>query len=165
MTLQIKRWPDPILLTPCQPWNFDSPPQTVSRSLTIDLLTTMAENGGIGLAANQVGIPYRVMAIHIQSTDERIVMYNPELTEIGQEPWEHPEGCLSFPGVELLIARAKTVTVKYQDENRTWHTRQLDEIDAKCVQHEIDHLDGKTFKDYVSPLKFGRAVDRGRKRK
>ena len=124
----------------------------------------MATEGGIGLAANQVGISYRVLAIHIQATDERVVMYNPELTEISEEMWEQSEGCLSFPHVELLVSRPRTVTVRYQDENSTWHTRQLHEIDAKCVQHEIDHLDGKTFKDYVSLLRFGRAVDKARKK-
>lgn len=164
MSLPVRRWPDPVLLKPCKEWDFQNLSSVTSGTLTIDLLTTMKQEGGIGLAANQVGIEYRVLAIHIQETNELVVMYNPELTEVSEELWEHPEGCLSFPKIELTIARPKIVTVRYQDENATWHTRELKNIDAKCVQHEIDHLDGKTFKDYVSPLKFSRAIERSRKR-
>lgn len=164
MRVQIKRWPDPILLTPCQSWNFENPPLEISRTLTLDLLMTMTDENGIGLAANQIGISYRVVAIHIQETQEKIVMFNPEITEVSEELWEHPEGCLSFPKVELTISRPRYVTVRYQDENSVWHTKKLKDIDAKCIQHEIDHLDGKTFKDYVSVLKFGRAIERSRKR-
>jgi peptide deformylase len=162
--VRIRRWPDPVLLTRCSEWDFENPPLNVSRNLELDLLTIMTEENGIGLAANQIGIPYRVLAIHIQESGEKIVMFNPELSNVSEELWEHPEGCLSFPRVELTISRPRLVTVRYQDRNSVWCTKNLKDIDAKCIQHEIDHLDGKTFKDYVSPLKFGRAVERSRKR-
>lgn len=162
MILQIRLWPDPILLTPCKPWTFDN--TLLSPTFADDLIETMIDEGGIGLAANQVGIEYRIMALWSQETNEQIVLYNPEIVEQSSELWEAAEGCLSFPRVELTISRPKTVTVRYQDETQTWHTKTFNNIDAKCFLHELDHLNGITFKDYVSPLKFGRAIEKGRKK-
>lgn len=162
MILPVKIWPDPVLLTPCESWNFDT--SLLSETFADDLVETMLAEGGIGLAANQVGVGYRIMALWIQETDEKLVLYNPEIVELDSELWEAPEGCLSFPKIQLTVARPKTVTVKYQDEERAWHLATFNGIDAKCFLHELDHLNGKTFKDYVSPLKFGRAIEKARKK-
>ena len=164
MILTVVKWPDPILMKPCELWDFKNPPLVVDF-LKADMIETMAKSGGIGLAANQIGISYRVLAMHVQETGEYIVMFNPEIVSTSELQYIANEGCLSFPDVLLDIGRPKEVTIKYQDHMEREYTQVFKDIDAKCVQHEIDHLDGKTFKDYVSPLKFGRAVDQARKRK
>jgi peptide deformylase len=163
MILPIKIWPDPILMKPCQPWDFEDPPLVVNF-LMADMIETMAKSGGIGLAANQVGISYRVIAMHVQETGEYITLFNPEIVSVSELQYIAMEGCLSFPKVMLDISRPKTVEIRYVDHFEREYTRTFSDIDAKCVLHEIDHLDGKTFKEYVSPLKFSRAIEKGRKR-
>jgi peptide deformylase len=162
MILPIKIWPDPALLTKCQPWDFEDPPLVVDF-LMADMIETMAKSGGIGLAANQVGILYRVIAMHVQETGEYITLFNPEIVSKSELQYIAMEGCLSFPKVMLDISRPKTVEIRYVDHLEREHTRTFCDIDAKCVLHEIDHLDGLTFKNYVSPLKFSRAIEKGRK--
>lgn len=160
--LKIVKWPDPILLKPCQPWDYENPPHVVDF-LMADMIETMAKSGGIGLAANQVGIPFRVIAMHVQETDEYITLFNPEIVSASELQYIAMEGCLSFPGVVLDISRPKTVVVTYRDHHNQPHTRTFTEIDAKCLLHEMDHLDGKTFKDYVSQLKYDMAIKKGKK--
>ena len=163
MMLPIKHWPDPVLMKPCEPWDFNNPPVLVDFFRS-EMIETMAKSGGIGLAANQVGISARAMAMHIQETGEYLVLFNPEIESTSELQYIAMEGCLSFPGVILDIGRPREVTVRYQDHLQQEHTRVFKDIDAKCVLHEIDHLNGKTFKDHVSQLKFNRAMERGRKR-
>jgi peptide deformylase len=124
----------------------------------------MLEERGIGLAANQVGYQFRVLAMHIQENGQVIVMYNPMLKHASQEQWFAPEGCLSFPGVELEIARPKYATAQWQDRDGIWQERMFQGIDAKCFLHELDHLDGLTFKNHVSDLRFQTAAKKARKR-
>jgi peptide deformylase len=164
MILPIKKYPDPFLTKPCQPWDFENPPRGLERFVVQDLTETMIDSGGIGLAANQVGIGYRLLAIHVQATQEFLIMANPEIIESSEEMWLAPEGCLSFPGVELKIARAKQVTVRWFNMMGVRHTGVFTDIDAKCIQHEIDHLDGIVFKDLVSDLKYKLAVQHSRKK-
>ena len=160
--MNIIKWPDPVLMKPCEPWDFENPPVVVDF-LMADMIETMAKSGGIGLAANQVGISYRVMAMHVQETGEYITLFNPEIVSTSELQYVAKEGCLSFPGVLLDLARSRTVEVKYSDHLARPHTRTFNDIDAKCFLHELDHLDGKTFKDYVSQLKYDMAVKRAKK--
>ena len=162
MIMKIVKWPDIKLMTKCEPWNFEDPPLVVDF-LMADMIETMAKSGGIGLAANQVGIAYRVIAMHIQETGEYITLFNPEIVSESELQYIAMEGCLSFPGVALDLCRPKTVEVKYFDHLGRPHTRTFNEIDAKCVLHEIDHLNGFTFKDHVSQLKYDMAVRRAKK--
>ena len=162
MIMKIVKWPDIRLMKPCEPWNFEDPPLVVDF-LMADMIETMAKSGGIGLAANQVGISYRVIAMHVQETDEYITLFNPEIVSESELQYIAMEGCLSFPGVTLDLRRPKTVEVKYFDHLARPHTRSFNEIDAKCVLHEIDHLNGITFKDHVSQLKYDMAVRRAKK--
>ena len=127
----------------------------------------MMSQKALGLAANQVGIAYRVMAMNVQNgvyAGQQIVMANPEVTKLSEEFWEHREGCLSFPRVELTVARPKFVYARWQDIQGKEHSTVFSDLDAKCFLHEIDHLDGKVFKDYVSDLKFQTAVRKSRKK-
>ena len=162
MIMKIVKWPDVVLLKPCEPWDFENPPH-IPDFLMADMIETMAKSGGIGLAANQVGISYRVMAMHVQETGEYITLFNPEIISKSELQYIAMEGCLSFPGVLLDLARPKTVEVKYFDHLARPHTRTFNDIDAKCFLHELDHLNGITFKYHVSQLKYDMAVKRAKK--
>jgi peptide deformylase len=162
--LKIVRWPDPILTKPCEPWDFENPPDYLAAFLVPEMIKTMAMNHGIGLAANQVGLSYRVMTMQVQRTGEFLALFNPRVVHQGVHLFIAQEGCLSFPGVELTISRPDRVTVEFQDQFGNQHTRDFEDIDAKCVLHEIEHLDGKTFKDQVSDLKFQMAKKKAKKR-
>jgi peptide deformylase len=151
------------LLKPCQEWDFNNPPEELNRFLSRDLLETLAHHQAYGLAANQVGISYRVMAINISRSLGNTIMFNPELISSSEEQYKNLEGCLSFPKTFLEISRSKTVEVKWQDVNGVYHTETLHDMDAKCFLHELDHLNGRVYKDYVSDLKFGMAVKKGKK--
>ena len=163
LQLEIVTWPDPILTTPCQPWDFDNPPDYLAAFLVPEMIRTMAMNRGIGLAANQVGLPYRVITVQVQRTGEFLAMFNPVVVHRSEREWVASEGCLSFPGVELTIGRPAVIEVKFQDQFGHEKTEYFEDIDAKCVLHEIDHLDGKTFKSYVSELKYNMALKKAKK--
>ena len=163
MIHKILKWPDPILQKPCQLWNFSNPP---IENISQDLLDTMNSQMALGLAANQIGISYRVIAMNIQNgvyAGQQLVLVNPEINKLSEEFWEHREGCLSFPRVDLTITRPKYVYARWRDITGAEHSTVFSEIDAKSFLHEIDHLDGKVFKDYVSDLKFMLAVKKAKK--
>jgi len=120
----------------------------------------------LGLAANQIGISYRVLAMNVQNgiyAGQQLVLVNPDISKLSEDLWEHREGCLSFPRVELAIARPRYVYARWRDLAGAEHSTVFSELDAKCFLHEIDHLDGKVFKDYVSDLKFQMAVKKAKK--
>ena len=163
MILPVLTFPNESLTTVCSEYRFQAPEEVI-RELEANLIETMLAYNGIGLAANQVGILERMIAIQFQDTRESIVMYNPVILDtVDDIKVTTNEGCLSFPRVRLEIARYSTVVVKYQDRYGTEHTRQLDGIDSVCIQHEIDHLNGIVFKDYVSELKYERALRKAKK--
>jgi peptide deformylase len=157
MKLSVRVWPDPVLLTACEPWDFATPPVSDIDQFETDMIETMLAERGIGLAANQVGYTFRALAIHLQENGQAMVMYNPTIKHTSQEQWFAPEGCLSFPGIELEISRPKFVTAQWQDRDGEWNERMLSYVDAKCFLHELEHLNGRVFKDHVSDLKFQRA--------
>lgn len=159
MKLPIKTWPDSALLEPCKPWQFD----TDSAALEQDLIDTMLFNQALGLAANQVGLPHRVFAMHVQQNGQVMVLFNPEVVNQSQEIDLKPEGCLSFPRVRLDIPRPRTITGRWQDSDGEWQEREFSGIDAKCFLHELDHLNGVTFKSHVSDMKFALAVKKSQK--
>jgi peptide deformylase len=120
----------------------------------------------LGLAANQIGISYRVLAMNVQNgiyAGQQLVLVNPDISKLSEDLWEHREGCLSFPRVELAIARPRYVYARWRDLAGAEHSTVFSDLDAKCFLHEIDHLDGKVFKDYVSDLKFQMAVKKAKK--
>jgi peptide deformylase len=131
-----------------------------------DMLETMYAAPGIGLAATQVDVHQRVIVIDISKEhNEPLVLVNPEiLTRDGEASTE--EGCLSVPNIFDEIKRAAKVRVRAQDRNGTSFERDFDEILAVCIQHEMDHLEGRLFVDYLSDLKRERIrkkLDKDRK--
>ena len=127
-----------------------------TRQLVADMLDTMYDENGIGLAATQVNIHQRVVVIDIsESRDQPQVFINPEIiNKSGDTTYE--EGCLSVPQSYANVERAAAVTVKAQNTTGEWFELEADGLLAICLQHELDHLVGKLFIDYLSPLKRDR---------
>ena len=123
------------------------------RKLIDDMFETMYEAPGIGLAAIQVNQPRRVIVVDIsEERNQPLAMINPEILEKhGEEQMD--EGCLSVPGVYETVQRAERVRVRALDRDGNSFEMELDGLLAVCIQHEIDHLDGKLFVDYLSNLK------------
>ena len=127
------------------------------RALADDMLETMYDAPGIGLAAPQIGIMDRLIVLDCEKgeadTPRPLVMFNPEVVEASDEENTYEEGCLSIPDQYADVTRPKDVTVRWMDRDGAEQTETFDGLWATCVQHEIDHLDGKLFIDYLRPLK------------
>lgn len=123
------------------------------RDLVDDMFETMYEAPGCGLAANQINVQKRVIVMDVsEEKNTPLCFINPEILEKeGSEEME--EGCLSVPGFFETVTRAKQVKVRALDKEGKPFEMEADEILAVCIQHEIDHLDGKLFVDYLSPIK------------
>ena len=148
--LEVLEFPDPRLRTVAKPV---SEFNESLAALVRDMLETMYLENGIGLAATQVDVHLRVLVMDTSETRERPRVYvNPELllTE-GTQVYE--EGCLSVPGIYANVERAEHVQVRAQDADGQSFELDLHGLDAVCLQHEMDHLAGKLFVDYLSPLK------------
>jgi peptide deformylase len=148
--LQILEFPDPRLRTKAQPV---TQVDAALRTLVDDMFETMYAAPGIGLAATQVNVPKRVLVIDIsEKRDQPLVLINPDiLAREGVEETE--EGCLSVPGVFDKVTRAERIRVRALDRDGKPLEFEADGLLAVCIQHEIDHLDGKLFVDYLSELK------------
>jgi len=115
---------------------------------------------GIGLAANQLGLPYRVLSM---ASNPGIVMYNPIIIDQTTKEVDLEEGCLTFPHLVLKIKRPESIKVRYQEPNGEMKTNTYTGMTARIVQHEIDHLDGVMYIDYVSKLKLDMARKKAKK--
>lgn len=126
------------------------------HKLAADMLETMYAENGIGLAATQVNIQKRLIVIDLSLTkNDSMVMINPEVISVsGVEQMQ--EGCLSVPDVFETVERAEKITCRYLSLENKVIEQEADGLLAVCIQHEIDHLNGKLFIDYLSPLKRGR---------
>tara|TARA_B100001027_G_scaffold195042_1_gene151168 strand:- start:142 stop:639 length:498 start_codon:yes stop_codon:yes gene_type:complete len=122
-----------------------------------NMLTTMYEAEGIGLAATQIDVHIRLVVMDLsEERNEPRVFVNPEYTILDKSPFTYEEGCLSIPGFNEEISRPSKILLKWQDLQGNFHEDQPDGIFTVCAQHEIDHLDGKLFVDYLSPIKRDR---------
>jgi len=144
-----------VLRQPPLEFDFENPPED-PKEIEKNMSEAMDKFGGLGLSANQVGLPYRMFVMRTQ--DGTQAFFNPELTKVSQETDLLKEGCLSFPDIYLMIKRSKVVEMKYQDADGEEHITTLDGIGARCVQHEIDHLNGILFLQRASRLKLERAL-------
>ncbi|MBY3515462.1 peptide deformylase [Rhizobium laguerreae] len=145
--------PDPVLRQLSKPIErVDSDLQRLAD----DMLETMYDAPGIGLAAIQIGVPRRMLVIDISREGEEKqpqVFINPEIVKSSDERSVYEEGCLSIPDYYAEVERPATVSVKYLDRNGKEQTVEADGLLATCLQHEIDHLNGVLFIDYISRLK------------
>ena len=150
--LNILEYPDPRLRTLAQPVTvFDA----ALKRLVADMFETMYAAPGIGLAASQVDVHRRLLIADVSDDkDDPRVLVNPRILE-REGAQVHQEGCLSVPGVFADVERADRIVVQAQDPDGVAFTLETDGLLAVCIQHEMDHLEGKLFVDYLSPLKRG----------
>ena len=151
--LPILEFPDPRLRTvaaPVDPALLASPQ---FQRLIDDMFETMYAAPGIGLAATQVDAHHRFMVIDVsEGKDQPLVFVNPQiLARQGEQVYQ--EGCLSVPGIYADVTRSDVITVQALDRHGKPFSLEADGVLAVCIQHEMDHLDGKLFVDYLSPLK------------
>jgi len=159
--LRILEYPDPRLKKVASPVTAFTP--DIAR-LVRDLAETMYAAPGVGLAATQVDVHKRVLVIDISDTrDDLKVFVNPEILTAEGEA-EQEEGCLSVPGYYDKVTRAARITVRAQNERGEPFELAADGMLAVCIQHEMDHLQGKVFVEYLSPLKRARLAARARKK-
>lgn len=161
MILNILEYPDPRLKRVAAPVTTFGP--EIQR-LVRDMAETMYSAPGVGLAATQVDVHKRIIIIDSsEARDELRVFVNPEILEAEGEV-ECEEGCLSVPGYYDKVTRAAKVRVRAQDEHGKPYELAADGLLAVCIQHEMDHLVGKVFVDYLSPLKRARLASRLKKK-
>jgi peptide deformylase len=151
--LPILEFPDPRLRTRAAPVDPAWLAEAATQQLIDDMFETMYEAPGIGLAASQVDVHRRFMVIDIsEDRSAPRVFVNPQITaRSGEQVYQ--EGCLSVPGIFADVARADTITVTAIDRQGFAFELHADGLLAVCIQHEMDHLEGKLFVDYLSPLK------------
>lgn len=148
--LNVLRFPDQRLRTVAKPVNEVT---SDTQKIIDDMLETMYDEQGVGLAATQVDIHQRIVVMDCsEEHDTPIIMINPEITK-RDGSMMNEEGCLSVPGVYASVERAEHVTVKALDRDGKEFEFDASELLAICVQHELDHLLGKVFVDHLSPLK------------
>jgi peptide deformylase len=162
MILPILEYPDPRLKKVAAPVTVFGP--EIER-LVRDMAETMYEAPGIGLAATQVDVHKRVIVIDISETRDQLrVFVNPELL-LAEGEAECEEGCLSVPGYYDKVTRAANIRVRAQNERGETFELATDGLLAVCIQHEMDHLLGKVFVDYLSPLKRARLAGKFKKKR
>ena len=150
---KILLYPDPLLLMRSAKINiFDKNLVNLSK----DLIDTMYDADGVGLAAPQIGINKRIFVMDCSSENEEKdcrVVINPEIEHASEELGSYKEGCLSIPGITEEISRPKVIKVSYQDVNGVLQRDTYDDLWSICFQHELDHLNGKLFIDHLRPMK------------
>lgn len=152
--LNILEFPDPKLRTIAKPVeNIDDK----TRSIIKDMFETMYDANGVGLAATQVDIHQQIIVIDVsEERNKPLVFINPSIEVINEELDGYEEGCLSVPGFNESIERPKHVRVTALNEQGETFTTEPEGLLAVCIQHEMDHLNGKLFVDYLSTLKRNR---------
>ncbi len=152
--LPILHYPDPRLHTVAKPVNLGSGVDSRLKDLIANMLATMYDAQGIGLAATQVDVHERLIVI--DTSEERnsvLVLINPEILWASPEKQKGDEGCLSVPGIYDGVERSTSVKISAADEHGKVREIEADGLLAVCIQHEMDHLQGKVFVEYLSPLK------------
>jgi peptide deformylase len=164
MILPIVAYGDPVLRKPAKAIE----PGTIDvKKLSDDLFETMYASSGIGLAAPQVGHGVRMFVVDGTMIDQdepedekdpslegfKKVFINPEIIEEDGDDWGFEEGCLSIPGIRAEVMRPEVIRIRYVDLDGNEYDEEYDGMAARIIQHEYDHLEGKLFTDYLSPLK------------
>lgn len=131
------------------------------QKLIADMFLTMYRADGIGLAAPQIGLSIRLFVIDLNILAEdhkefkgfKKAFINPKIVEFGEETVSMEEGCLSLPGINEKVARAKKIHIQYYDEEFNFHDEEYEDYKARVIQHEYDHLEGHVFTDHISPIR------------
>ncbi len=151
--LHILKYPHPALRKKAKPILVF---ENSITQLAANMLETMYQAPGIGLAATQMGIEKQILVIDTSDAkDNPLIICNPKIvSKAGEMIYE--EGCLSFPGIYAQVSRAQQISLEYQDVEGNHQTLEVEDLTAICIQHEMDHLIGKLFVDYLSSLKRNR---------
>ncbi|MAO70931.1 MAG: peptide deformylase [Flavobacteriales bacterium] len=158
MFLPIVAFGSEVLRKKCKEINSDYPDLDL---LIENMWQTMYESSGVGLAAPQINKDIRIFLIDTkpfmqegkEENSIKKVFINPTILEEDGEEWNFNEGCLSIPDIREEVKRKSIITINYQDENFEWYTDTFTGINARVIQHEYDHIEGKLFIDYLSPLR------------
>ena len=151
--MDILHWPDPILANETQ-----SVEEITDETLALmnEMEDTLRSSGGHGLAANQVGRSESILVYRVQQEEDTDVlegvMINPQITENGEDVVYYKEGCLSFPGIQIVCQRWKEIVVEFMDADGNQQTLEADGPLAVVLQHEIDHLNGEVFTRFISRI-------------
>jgi len=154
--MHLVKSPDPWLQKVVKDFDFEA---LDAKAISEKMIELMAQEGGIGLSANQVALDARifVMKPHLLDDKSPLVIINPHIESVTVNHEDLPEGCLSHPDLFLTVKRPRGIVVKYLDISAKECTIELYDIDARCFLHEYDHLQGIEFTDRVSKLKLDRA--------
>ncbi len=159
--LRIRRYPDPVLRARCAP--VGTVDEEVRRLLD-DMLETMYAAPGIGLAAPQVGVTRRLVVVDVsEEKNAPLRLVDPEIVWRSEETEVAEEGCLSLPDIYGEVRRARAIRLRYRDETGTLRELAAEGLLARCLQHELDHLDGVLFIDHLSPVRRNLLLRRYRK--
>ena len=158
MFLPIVAFGSPVLRKKCEEITPDYPELD---TLLENMWETMYESSGVGLAAPQINKSIRIFLIDTapfmeEGEEESAIkrtFINAKILEEEGEEWSFNEGCLSIPDVREDVSRKPNITIRYQDENFEWYTNTFEGLTARVIQHEYDHIEGKLFIDYISPLR------------
>lgn len=157
--------PDPLLRRVSEPVTEVT---DETRALVDDMLETMYDAPGVGLAAIQIGVPLRIFVTDVAKDDEPpqpLVFINPEIVWASEERSEYEEGCLSIPEINGMVERPASVRIRFLDRHGAAQELECCGLQATCVQHELDHLNGVLFIDYLSRLKRERVLKKFAKAK
>ena len=157
--IQVFQYPHETLLQTSTPWKENDQIEGYNdiEKFEQDMIKTMLNERGMGLAANQIGITKRFFAIGHESFDtfqKHAIIWNPQVINFSEEKVIDVEGCLSFKDIFVKVERPKTIEVQYETTKGETKTAKLDGMESKCFQHELDHLDGITFNKRVSKLRW-----------
>jgi peptide deformylase len=144
-----------VLKTPCEDFDFENPPFD-AREVGKEMIEFMYEKGGIGLAANQIGLKHRMFVMRGHPDRGDFIIINPRIVNLSEEQILLEESCLSFPGLIVKIKRPRHCRIRFLVPGGQIFTEQFTGITARCVQHEIDHLNGQLF--YQRANKYYRDV-------
>ena len=158
--MQLIKHPDPVLKQKAENWDFEN--HVNAAAIEREMLEIMKSSNGIGLAGNQVGLLRRVFVMRLANGQE-IGCFNPWIMLGDNNLVIGEEGCLSFPNLWLKVPRHNKITAAYLDNTGKQCIIELEGIDSRCFQHELDHLDGVTFTEHVSDLKLKIAQKKQRK--
>jgi len=162
---QVLKFPNELLRVQAPEWDFGNPPVDPA-TLEKELIETMLAHDGIGLAATQVGLLYRVFVMGWRGAPEEAkAFFNPIVVATVDEVEDLEEGCLSFPGIYVNIKRPKKILARWQNSKGEWEESEFEGYNCKCFLHELDHLEGIVFQDRVSSLKWALGVKKSKKRK
>jgi peptide deformylase len=163
--MKITKFPDPILREKIPDFDFGNT-DIDPKELEKQMLELMYAHDGIGLAANQVGVRARMFVMgHKDNPESGMAFFNPMIVANTETIEDLEEGCLSFPGIYVKIKRPSAIKARWQNSSGEWEEGEFDGYNCKCFLHEFDHLEGITYQDRVSSLKWALATKKLKKGK